>query len=145
MTMLNSPDTELTPVKGFKINIRTEVLQNENFRKLLYTGNHLQLVSMSLGTGEELGEEIHNANDQFFRFESGQGLCIINGHEYHVLNGDAIVIPAGAKHNVINVSATDALKMYTIYAPPHHKDGITRQTKKDTFDNPEKFDGQTSE
>ena len=143
--MKNSLDTELSPVKGFKINIIAEVLQNENFRKVLYTGNHLQLVSMNLPADQQLGEEIHNANDQFLRFESGQGLCVINGHEYRVKHDDAIMIPAGAKHNIINLSTTDALKLYTIYAPPHHKDGITRETQKEAFENPEKFDGNTSE
>ena len=132
-------------MKGFNSNIETDTLENNNFRKVLYSGNHLQLVLMSLKAGEEIGEEIHNGNDQFFRFESGVGKCIIEGKEYHVKNGDVIVIPAGAKHNIINADSTTELKMYTIYAPPHHKDGIVRATKEDAENNEAEFDGQTTE
>ncbi|MES2267518.1 MAG: cupin domain-containing protein [Bacteroidota bacterium] len=132
-------------MKGFSAHIEGVVLENSNFRKVLYTSNHLQVVLMSLQPGEDIGEEIHNANDQFFRFESGSGRCIINGNVYEVNNGDAIVVPAGAKHNVINTDARNELKMYTIYAPPHHKDGIIRSTKKEAEENPEKFEGTTTE
>jgi len=89
--------------------------------------------------------ETHPDNDQFFRFEMGQGKCFIDGNEYAVTDGDAIVIPAGAKHNIINVSATEELKMYTIYSPAHHKDGIVRATKADAIANEEEFDGVTTE
>ncbi|MCH5597396.1 cupin domain-containing protein [Niabella ginsengisoli] len=116
-------------MQGFHTNIESLTIENNNFRKVLYTASHMQLVLMSLLPGEEIGEEIHNENDQFFRFEQGEGKCIIDGNEYAVKDGSAIIIPSGAKHNVINTGNT-ALKMYTIYAPPHHKDGIVRSTKK---------------
>ena len=95
-------------MKGYKSNIeRRNVLKNENFRKVLYTAKHLQLVLMSLKPGEEIGAEIHATSDQFFRFEGGKGKCIIDGNEYHVENGDVIIVPAGAKHNVINTDAKE--------------------------------------
>ncbi|MGE9314131.1 cupin domain-containing protein [Niabella sp. CJ426] len=131
-------------MKGFNANIEQLTLENENFRKVLYTSKHMQLVLMSLLPGEEIGEEIHNENDQFFRFEQGTGACIIDGNRYSVADGDAIIIPSGAKHNVIN-TGHDSLKMYTIYAPPHHKDSIVRATKKEAEENEEDFDGQTTE
>lgn len=131
-------------MKGFNANIEQLTLDNDHFRKVLYTSKHFQLVLMSLLPGEEIGEEIHHENDQFFRFEQGNGTCIIDDNEYAVADGDAVIIPSGAKHNVIN-TGTDALKMYTIYAPPHHKDGIVRATKKEAEENEEDFDGQTSE
>jgi mannose-6-phosphate isomerase-like protein (cupin superfamily) len=132
-------------MKGFKSNIEKDTLENNNFRKVLYSGKHLQLVLMSLKAGEEIGEEIHEDTDQFFRFESGAGTCVIDGNEYTVKNGDAIIIPAGAKHNVINADSTTELKMYTIYAPPHHKDGLVRVTKEDAENNGVEFDGKTTE
>ena len=131
--------------KGFKSHIEDETLDNNNFRKVLYTGNHLQLVLMSLNIGEEIGEEIHHDNDQFFRVEGGKGKCIIDGTEYKIKDGDSIIVPAGAKHNIINTSKKKELKIYTIYAPPHHKDGIIRSTKEDAKDNPEKYDGKPTE
>jgi mannose-6-phosphate isomerase-like protein (cupin superfamily) len=132
-------------MKGFFTNIEKDTLENENFRKVLYTSKHSQLVLMSLKPKEEIGLEIHNENDQFFRFEKGQGKVIIDGNEYDVTDGSAIVVPVGAKHNVLNVSETDDLKLYTIYSPAHHKDGIVRATKEEaTADGPE-FDGQTTE
>lgn len=132
-------------MKGFKSNIEKDTLSNANFRKVLYSGTHMQLVLMSLKVGEEIGAEIHKDNDQFFRFESGQGKCIIDGNEYDIRDGDAVVIPAGAKHNIINVSKNSELKMYTIYSPPHHKDGIVRTTKEDAEKNEEEYDGKPSE
>jgi mannose-6-phosphate isomerase-like protein (cupin superfamily) len=131
--------------KGFESNIEKDALENTNFRKVLYTGKHLQLVLMSLKPGEEIGEEIHSNIDQFFRFESGKGKCIINGNKYNVENGDVIVVPAGAKHNVINTDAAKELKLYTIYSPPNHEEGITRATKEDAEKDEEKFDGKTTE
>ena len=100
---------------------------------------------MSLKPGEEIGLETHVSTDQFFRFEGGNGKCIIDGNEYKVKNGDAIVVPAGAKHNVINTDSENALKMYTIYAPPQHKDGLINATKKDAETGDVKFDGKTTE
>ncbi len=131
-------------MKGFKDNIEQKTLENENFREVLYTGVHLQLVLMSLKPGEEIGEEIHANNDQFFRFESGPGKCTIDENTYHVTDGDAVVVPAGAKHNVINTGSA-VLKLYTIYGPPNHQDRTIRLTKEDAEKKPEKFDGKTSE
>ena len=132
-------------MKGFKINIEKATSANDSFRKVLYTAGHSQLVLMSLKSEEEIGKEIHNDNDQFFRIESGQGKCIIDGNEYELKHGDAIVIPAGAKHNIINTSKIAALKMYTIYSPAHHKDGIVRATRKEAEAHSEDFDGVTTE
>ncbi len=132
-------------MKGFHANIESDTLGNTNFRKVLYTGSHLQLVLMSLPPKEEIGMETHTENDQFFRFEKGHGLCIINGNEYQVTDGSAIIIPAGAQHNIINVSENENLQMYTIYAPAHHKDGIVRTTKADATAHEAEFDGVTTE
>lgn len=132
-------------MKGFKINIQKATATNNNFRKVLYTGPHSQLVLMTLKPKEEIGKEVHPENDQFFRIETGHGKCIIDEYEYQLKEGDAIVIPAGAEHNVINTSKTDALKMYTIYSPAHHKDGIVRATKQEAETQAEEFDGVTSE
>lgn len=132
-------------MKGFNTNIEMATRENTNFRKVLYTGKHCQLVLMSLKPNEEIGMETHPDNDQFFRFEMGQGKCIIDGNEYSITDGDCIVIPSGAKHNIINVSAIEDLKMYTIYSPAHHKDGIVRATKADAIANEEEFDGVTTE
>ena len=132
-------------MKGFTANIEKETLENNNFRKVLYTAKYSQIVLMSLQPKEEIGMETHEKNDQFFRFESGQGKCIIDGNEYEVCNGDAVIVPAGAKHNVINTSDTEPLKLYTIYSPPNHKDGIKRQTKNEAEAIKEKFDGKTTE
>lgn len=134
-------------MKGFKIAIEKSTKENNNFRKVLYTSSHSQLVLMSLRPKEEIGEEVHKENDQFFRFESGRGKCIIDGNEYAVSDGDAIVIPAGAKHNIINTDGEIELKMYTIYSPAHHKDGIIRKTKAEAEakENEEEFKGKTTE
>ena len=132
-------------MKGFKSNIEKDAIANENFRKVLYSGHHLQLVLMSLKVNEEIGSEIHKDNDQFFRFESGQGKCVIDGNEYEVKDGDVVVVPAGARHNIINTIKTSELKMYTIYAPPHHKDGIVRATKEEAEKNEAEFDGKATE
>jgi mannose-6-phosphate isomerase-like protein (cupin superfamily) len=131
-------------MKGFKGNIEEETLENENFRKVLYTGEHLQLVLMSLKPDEEIGEEIHADNDQFFRFESGLGKCTVDENIYDVEDGDAIVVPAGARHNVIN-TGLEVLKLYTIYGPPNHQKSTIRLTKEDAERKAEKFDGVTSE
>jgi mannose-6-phosphate isomerase-like protein (cupin superfamily) len=102
-------------MRGFSINIEEATLENENFRKVLYTSKHSQLVLMTLKPGEEIGMEVHEENDQFFRFESGQGKCIIDGNEHELSDGVAVVVPAGAQHNVINTSKTEELKLYTNY------------------------------
>mgnify|MGYP000854584368 FL=1 len=132
-------------MKGFKSNIEKDSLENNNFRKVLYTGKYLQLVLMSLKVGEEIGEETHQNIDQFFRFESGSGKCIIDETEYLVTNGDVIVVPSGAKHNIINIDSNTELKMYTIYAPPNHKYDTVRVTKEEAEKHEEEFDGKTTE
>ena len=132
-------------MKGFVSNIEKDTLENENFRKVLYTSKHSQLVLMSLAPNEEIGMEVHQDNDQFFRFEKGQGKCIINGNEYEVKDGTAVVVPAGSQHNVINTSATSRLNLYTIYSPAHHKAGIVRATKQEAEANEAEFDGKTTE
>ncbi|MBZ4191052.1 cupin domain-containing protein [Niabella beijingensis] len=131
-------------MKGFHTNIENDTRANAAFRKVLYTGRQLQLVLMTLQPGEEIGAEVHPENDQFFRFEEGSGRCLIDDTEYTVSDGSAVVIPAGSRHNVINTGSTE-LKMYTIYAPPHHKDGIVRNTKKEAEENEEEYDGNPTE
>jgi mannose-6-phosphate isomerase-like protein (cupin superfamily) len=134
-------------MKGFCSNIEKDTLDNENFRKVVYTGKHSQLVLMTLQANEEIGMEVHADNDQFFRFEKGQGKVFIDGNEYEVSDGSAVIVPAGSQHNVVNVSATESLKLYTIYSPAHHIDGIVRATKAEAIDpaNDEEFDGKTTE
>ncbi len=132
-------------MNGFTANIEKDTLENGNFRKVLYTSKHSQLVLMSLRPKEEIGMEVHPDNDQFFRFEKGEGKCIIDGHEYKLNDGVVIIVPAGAQHNIINVSETEDLKLYTIYSPAHHKDGIVRVTKEEAVANEAEFDGTTTE
>jgi mannose-6-phosphate isomerase-like protein (cupin superfamily) len=131
--------------KGYKDNIERLTLKNENFRKVLYTAEHCQLVLMSLKPGEEIGSEVHEDGDQFFRFEKGEGKVVINETEYIVGDNDSVIVPAGATHNVINTSASEALKLYTIYAPPHHKDKVTRLTREEAMADGPEFDGATTE
>jgi mannose-6-phosphate isomerase-like protein (cupin superfamily) len=132
-------------MKGFKTNIEHDTLENSNFRKVVYTAKHCQLVLMSLRPKEEIGLETHPENDQFLRFEGGQGLVFIDGNEYQVTDGSAVIVPAGARHNVVNASETEQLKIYTIYSPPHHKNETVHATKKDAETDDEEFDGATSE
>lgn len=132
-------------MKGFVSNIEKDTLENENFRKVLYTSKHSQLVLMSLAPNEEIGMEVHPDNDQFFRCEKGQGKCIIDGNEYEIKDGTAVVVPAGAQHNVINTSSSDRLSLYTIYSPAHHKDGVARATKAEAEADGPEFDGKTTE
>lgn len=110
-------------------NIEKLTLGNDNFREVLFTSLHSQLVVMSLEPNEEIGLETHPDNDQFIRCESGQGTCIIDNNEYDIQDGYAMVIPAGATHNIINTSSSNQLKLYTLYSPPHHKDGTIDKTK----------------
>jgi mannose-6-phosphate isomerase-like protein (cupin superfamily) len=130
-------------MKGFCNNIEKETLENDNFRKVLYTGKHSQLVLMALLPNEEIGMEVHEDNDQFFRFEKGQGKVIIDGNEYEVSDGFAVVVPAGAQHNI--VAGSDGLKLYTIYSPAHHQDGVVRKTKEDAEKDSPEFHGKTTE
>lgn len=131
-------------MKGFSANIEELSLENKNFRKVIYTAKNSQLVLMSLKPGQDIGMEIHPENDQFFRIEEGEGQCIIDSSSYELKDGSAIVVPAGARHNVINTGTKD-LKLYTIYMPPHHEDGVVRSTKEEAeIDSPE-FNGVTTE
>jgi mannose-6-phosphate isomerase-like protein (cupin superfamily) len=132
-------------MKGFCGDIELMTRENSDFRKVLYTASHSQLVLMSLKPGEEIGLETHDENDQFFRFEAGEGKVLIDGNEYPVTDGTAVVVPAGARHNVINTSASLELKIYTIYSPAHHKDGIVRATKAEAESDAPEYDGRNSE
>lgn len=132
-------------MQGFIANIEQETVKNDNFRKVLYTGKYSQLVLMTLKPGEEIGEEIHDDVDQFFRIDAGEGKCTIDGNEHEISDGFAIIVPAGAKHNVINTSQGEALKLYTIYSPPHHRDGVMHSTKEEAEKDDEHFDGKTTE
>jgi mannose-6-phosphate isomerase-like protein (cupin superfamily) len=116
---------------GFVANIEELTFANENFRKVIYTGQHVQLVLMSLLPNEEIGMEVHGTTDQFLRIEKGEGKVIMNGEEQLIKDGSAIVVPAGTQHNIINTSSVNPMKLYTVYSPPHHKDGIIHKTKQD--------------
>ena len=132
-------------MKGFKSNIEKDTLDNPHFRKVLYTGKHTQLVVMTLPPGEEIGLETHKGIDQFFRIEGGHGKCIIDDNMYLIKDGDGIVVPSGAKHNFINTSDTEKLQLYTLYSPPHHKDGTIHRTNEEAEASDEEFDGKTTE
>ena len=132
-------------MKGYVVDIEKETERNIDFRHVLYTGKHSQLVLMSIKPGEEIGEETHDDVDQFFRFEEGEGEVIIDGVQHRVKDGNGVIVPAGAKHNVINTSKLVNLKLYTIYSPPEHQDGIVRHTKKEAIASEEHFDGRTTE
>ena len=129
---------------SYIINIEQESLLNKNFRKVLYTAKNSQLVVMSLLPKEEIGEEVHQL-DQFIRVEAGQGKAVLNDKEYEIVNGFAIVIPAGTKHNIINTSEMEEMKLYTVYSPPNHKDGTIHATKEIAEANEEHFDNKTTE
>ena len=116
-------------MKKFVINIEKETLENDNFRKVLYTTINSQVVLMSLLPLEEIGMEVHDISDQFFRVEAGEGKVIMDGEEFTITDGSAFDIPAGTQHNIINTSPDKSLKCYTLYMPPHHKDGIVHKTK----------------
>lgn len=118
-------------MQGFLTNIEKITLENTFFRKVLYTGQHAQLVIMAIEPSGDIGAEVHEIVDQFIRIEAGEGKLVINGEEHQVKDGDAFVIPAGAQHNVVNTSSDQPLKLYTIYSPPHHKDGTVHKTKAD--------------
>lgn len=131
-------------MKGYIINLEEAAEGNDNFRKVLYTGKHSQLVLMSLKPGEEIGEETHEL-DQFIRIEAGKGKVVLDGSEYEVEDDFGIVIPATMKHNVINTS-DEPLKLYSIYSPPEHKDGIIHVTKDEAeADTDHEFDGKITE
>jgi len=120
-------------MKEFIENIEKLSLINTNFRQVLYTGQHNQLVVMSLAPKEDIGMEVHQIVDQFFRIEKGEGTVVIANIEHKIKDGDAIIIPAGTQHNIINTSNTEELKLYTLYSPPHHKDKTVHKTKADAL------------
>ncbi|MGD0423178.1 MAG: cupin domain-containing protein [Candidatus Bathyarchaeia archaeon] len=132
-------------MKGFVIHLERETKKNADFRRVLYTANNSQLVLMSLKPGEEIGEEVHQDHDQFFRFESGEGKVIIDGVEHLIKDGNGVIVPAGARHNVVNTSKRANLRLYTIYSPPEHQDGVVRHTKKEAMTSEEHFEGRTTE
>lgn len=129
-------------MKGFVDDIEKLTEENDNFRKVLYTGKHMQLVLMTLQPGEDIGMEVHEGHDQFFRIEDGEGEVIIDGTTTPIEDDDAIIVPAGAEHNVVN-TGDEPLRFYTIYSPPEHRDGVLHPTKADETE--EHFDGKTTE
>ena len=130
-------------MKGYVNNIEKLSLENDNFRKVLYTHKNTQLVLMSLLPCEEIGEEVHDV-DQFLRVEKGNGEAVLDNTPHEVGDGSVIVVPAGTQHNIIN-SGSDSMKLYTLYMPPHHKDGVIHQTKEEAEKDDEYFDGKTTE
>jgi mannose-6-phosphate isomerase-like protein (cupin superfamily) len=132
-------------MNGYVTFLERETRKNVDFRRVLYTGKHSQLVLMSLKPGEEIGEETHMDVDQFFRFEAGVGKVIIDGVEHRVKDGNGVIVPAGARHNVVNTSKRANLRLYTIYSPPEHQDRVVRHTKKEAMASEEHFNGQTTE
>src|SRR3989338_3313906 len=131
-------------MRGYADNIEKLSLENNNFRKVLYTGKHSQLVRMYLLAGEDIGEEGHEDSDQFLRVEKGSGKAVLDGISTDIADGSAIFVPAGAKHNIIN-TGKDSMKLYTLYAPPHHRDGVAHKSKTEAESDSEHFDGKTSE
>lgn len=134
-----------TMKKGFAANLEEETRKNTDFRRVLYTGKFSQLVLMCLKPKEDIGEETHDDIDQFFRFEEGEGVVLIDATRHMVKDGSGVIVPSGAKHNVINTSATKTLKLYTIYSPPEHKDKVVRKTKQEASARPEEYDGKPTE
>lgn len=116
---------------GFVTNIESDTVENNDYRRVLYTGQHTQLVLMTLQPGEDIGQETHEEHDQFIRVESGAGKVILDGEEHRLSDGIAVVIPAGVRHNVINTSRDAPLRLYTLYSPPEHPDGTVHRTKRD--------------
>lgn len=129
-------------MKGYVEDIEQLTENNDDFRRVLYTGRHLQLVLMALQPGQDIGEEVHGGHDQFFRIEAGNGEVLIDGKRHPVKADDAVIVPAGARHNVSN-TGTAPLKLYTLYAPPAHRDGVVHPAKADATE--EHFDGKTTE
>jgi len=132
-------------LKGFVVELEKVTESNKDFRRVLYTGKHSQLVLMTLKPGEEIGEEVHGHIDQFFRFESGEGVVSIDGVKHNVRDGSGVIVPAGASHNVVNASKKSELKFYTLYSPPEHQDKVVRHTKADALASPEEYDGKPTE
>lgn len=135
---------EKVHMKGCVINIEKAAIENNYFRKVLYTAKNMQLVLMSLKPGEDIGEEIHQL-DQFIRIESGEGKAILNGISHKISDGFSVVVPAGTRHNLVNTSSSKPLKIYTLYSPPNHLDGTIHKTKADAEEHEEHFEGITTE
>ena len=131
--------------KGYKGSVEEAVHGKTDFRHVLYTGEKMQLVAMTIPPNDDIGEEIHEGHDQFFRIESGTGRVLIDETTYAVSGGDLVIVPSGSNHNVVNVSDTDVLELYTIYTPPEHEDGTTHATKEEAEADDEHFDGKTTE
>ena len=133
-------------MKGYCDDLEQATEENEDFRRVVYTGKNLQLVLMSLAPGDEIGEEVHDDRDQFFRIEEGEGVITIDGVEHEVEDDFAVIVPAGARHNVVN-TGDEPLKLYTIYGPPEHKDGTVHKDKAqaDRDHENDHFDGATTE
>ena len=131
-------------MKGFVADIEELTEENSDFRRVLYTGKSLQLVLMAIQPGDEIGEEVHDDRDQFFRVEEGEGEVRIDGKVSKVEGDDAIIVPAGARHNIVN-TGDEPLRLYTLYAPPEHRDGTVHKTKADADASDEHFDGKTTE
>lgn len=131
-------------MKGYVTNIEQASLANNYFRQVLYTAHNCQLVLMSLAPGEEIGAEVHKL-DQFIRCEAGDGKAVLDGTEYPITDGFVIVVPAGAEHNIVNTSPDKPMKLYTLYAPPNHRDGVVHKTKAEAEADEEHYDGKTSE
>lgn len=132
-------------MKGYVKNIEQAAKENNNFRQVLYTAKHCQLVLMNLKPGEDIGEEVHEDVDQFFRFEQGEGKTVLDGVEHKIGAEDVVLVPAGTKHNIINTSDSVPLKLYTIYSPPNHRDGVVHVTREEAESDTEHFDGTTTE
>ena len=128
-------------MKGYVTNIEELTLKNEDYRRVLYTAKSSQLVLMCIPKGKEIGEEVHDVEDQFIRIEQGEGKSVLNGVERDLTDGSVVIVPAGVRHNIINVSKESPLKLYTLYAPPHHRDAVVHKTKEDAMKDDEHFDG----
>jgi mannose-6-phosphate isomerase-like protein (cupin superfamily) len=128
-------------MSGYSIDIEKRTIGNDWFREVLYTGPNLQLVVMTLQVGEDIGDEIHADHDQFIRVESGTGEAILDGERHRLADGVAVVIPAGTRHNVVNTSETESLRLYTLHAPPEHPDGTLHRTKREAAEDERERDG----
>lgn len=144
MSKVQTTGSSARSMKGFVADIEELAEENSDFRRVLYTGTNLQLVLMAIQPGEDIGEETHEDRDQFFRVEDGKGEVWIDGHRSTIKSDDAIVVPAGARHNIVN-TGEKPLRLYTLYAPPEHRDGTVHKTKADADAADEHFDGETSE
>ncbi len=132
-------------MRGYLGRLEEVTRKNSDFRRVLYTGKHSQLVLMCLQPGEEIGEETHDTVDQFFRIETGKGIVVIDGKRHAVGDGSGVIVPAGARHNVVNASKRSVLRLYTIYSPPEHQDKTVRHTKAAALASPEEYDGRPTE